>query len=98
MRPTKARQILSGIEAFLIPLVSVRRVVESYEAVVIQGWGPDSRRVTDVDEQEPRTLRPQQAALPERFDRRRMEAGRTLDPTWQVRRRETDGDHARGGE
>ena len=40
-------------------LVSVRRVLESYE-VVIQGWWPDSRRVTDVDEQETRTLRPQQ--------------------------------------
>src|SRR5450631_4313235 len=67
-------------------LVSVRRVLESYESVVIQGWWPDSRRVTIVDEQEPQTLRPQQAALPERFDRRRMEAGRTPDPTWQARR------------
>ena len=44
-------------------LVSVRRVLESYESVVIQGWWPDSRRVTDVDEQEPRTLRPQQVAI-----------------------------------
>jgi hypothetical protein len=34
-----------------------RRDVESYESVVIQGWWPDSRRVTDVDEREPRTLR-----------------------------------------
>jgi hypothetical protein len=49
-------------------LVSVRRVLESYESVVIQGWWPDSRRVTDMDEQEPRTLRPQQVAIPERFD------------------------------
>src|ERR1017187_5505674 len=73
--------------------VSVRRVVESYESVVIQEWWPDSRRVTDVDEQEPRALRPQQVAIPERFDRRRMEAGRTFDPTWQARRRQADGDH-----
>jgi transposase len=50
--------------------VSVRRVLESYESVVIQRWWPDSRRVTNVDEQEPRTLRPQQAAISERFDRR----------------------------
>src|ERR1035437_2099114 len=75
-------------------LVSVRRVLESYESVVIQGWWPDSRRVTDVDEQEPRALRPQQVAIRERFDRRRMEAGRTFDPTWQARRRQADGDHA----
>jgi hypothetical protein len=45
--------------ADLALLVSVRRVLESYESVVIQGWWPDSRRVTNVDEQEPRTLRPQ---------------------------------------
>ena len=38
--------------------MSVRSVVESYESVVIQGWWPDSRRVTNVNEQEPRTLRP----------------------------------------
>src|ERR1019366_314471 len=43
--------------------VSVRRVLESYESVLIQRWWPDSRRVTDVDEQEPRTLRPQQVAI-----------------------------------
>src|SRR5665811_593288 len=53
--------------------MAVRSVAESYELVAIQGWWPDSRRVTNVDEQEPQTLRPQQAALPERFDRRRME-------------------------
>src|ERR1019366_1308743 len=74
--------------------VSVRRVLESYESVVIQGWWPDSRRVTDVDEQEPRTLRPQQVAISERSDRRRMEAGRTFDPAWQARRRQADGDPA----
>src|ERR1017187_6767354 len=78
--------------------VSVRRVLESYESVVIQGWWPDSRRVTDVDAQEPRTLRPQQVAIPEGFDRRRMEANRTFDHTWQARRRQTDGDHAGGDE
>ena len=33
--------------------VSVRRVLESYESVVIQGWWPDSRRVTDVDGRQP---------------------------------------------
>ena len=43
--------------------MAVRSVAESYELVVIQGWWPDSRRVTDVDEQEPRTLRPQQVAI-----------------------------------
>src|ERR1039458_5936239 len=59
-------------------LVSVRRVVESYESVVIQGWWPDSRRVTDVDEQEPRTLRPQQVAISTRRweERRGVHSGR----------------------
>src|ERR1019366_6734902 len=74
-------------------LVSVRRVLESYESVVIQRWWPDSRRVTNVDEHEPRTLRPQQAAISERFDRRRMGAGRTFDLTWQARRRQANSDH-----
>ena len=36
-----------------------------------------------MDEQEPRPLRPQQVAISERSDRRRMAAGRTADPTWQ---------------
>jgi hypothetical protein len=30
-------------------LVSVRKVVESYESVVIQGWWPDSMGSPDVD-------------------------------------------------
>jgi transposase len=34
-------------------LVSVRKHIESYESFVIQGWWPDSRRVTDVDSEEP---------------------------------------------
>src|ERR1700680_4116587 len=54
--------------------------------------------VTDVDEQEPRPLRPQQVALSERSDRRRMETGRTADPARQDWRWQADGDHARGGE
>src|SRR5277367_4580102 len=74
--------------------VSVRRVLESYESSVIQGWWPDSRRVTDVDEQEPRPLRPQQVAISERSDRRRMETGRTADPARQDWRWQADGDHA----
>ena len=39
-------------------LVSVREHLESCESFVIQEWWPDSRRVTDVDDEEPRTLRP----------------------------------------
>src|ERR1700674_2474823 len=77
-------------------LVSVRRVVESYESFVIQGWWPDSRRVTDVDGRKPRAVRPQQVAIPERFDQRRMAADRTFDSARQVRRRQADRDHARG--
>lgn len=46
-------------------LVSVRKHIESCESFVIQEWWPDSRRVTDVDGREPRTLRPQPIALPE---------------------------------
>src|SRR5712691_10743261 len=37
-------------------LVSVREHIESLESVVIQGWWPDSRRVTDVDGTEPQAL------------------------------------------
>jgi len=46
-------------------LVSVREHIESLESFVIQEWWPDSRRVTDVDGEEPRTLRPQRIAIPE---------------------------------
>ena len=47
-------------------LVSIRRVVESSESVVIQGWWPDSQRGHHhVDDAEPRALRPQQASLSE---------------------------------
>src|SRR6267154_133602 len=52
----------------------------------------------DVDEQEPRPLRPQQVAISERSDRRRMEAGRTADPARQAWWRQADGGHAGGGE
>ncbi len=69
------------------------------ESVVIQVWWPDSTRASpDVDEREPRPLRPEQIALSERPDRRRMEAGRAFDPTRQAWRRQADGRHARGGE
>jgi hypothetical protein len=36
--------------------VSVREHIESLESFVIQEWWPASRRVTDVDGEEPRTL------------------------------------------
>jgi hypothetical protein len=45
-------------------LVSVRKQFEFLGSVVIQEWWPDSRRVTDVDSEEPRALRPQQVAIP----------------------------------
>src|SRR5882762_488936 len=54
--------------------------------------------VTDVDEQEPRPIRPQQIALSERSDRRRMGTGRTADPAGQDWRWQAHGDHAGGGE
>ena len=54
--------------------------------------------VTDVDEQEPRPLRPQQVAISERSDRRRMGTGGTADPTGQAWRRQAHGHHAGGGE
>jgi hypothetical protein len=44
-------------------LVSVRKQVESSESFVIQVWWPDSRRVTDVDGEEPQTIRPQRIAI-----------------------------------
>src|ERR1700694_1662995 len=74
------------------------RVLETYESFVIQGWWPDSRGITDVDKQEPRAVRPQQVAISERFDQRRMAAGRTFDPPRPIRRRQADGEHARGRE
>src|ERR1700681_4597662 len=63
-----------------------------------KGGGLIRGGVTDVDEQEPRPLRPQQIAISERSDRRRMATGRTADPAWQDWRWQADGDHARGGE
>jgi len=54
--------------------------------------------VTDVDEQKPHPLRPQQVAISERFDRRRMGTGRTADPAGQDWRWQAHGDHAGGGE
>src|ERR1700686_1967120 len=51
-------------------LVSVRKQVESSESFVIQVWWPDSRRVTDVDGEEPQTIRPQRTTISERSDRR----------------------------
>src|SRR5258708_23252748 len=54
--------------------------------------------VTDVDEQEPRPLRPQQVATSDRSDRRRMGTGRTSDPAGQDWRWQAHGDHAGGGE
>jgi hypothetical protein len=55
---------------FPFVLVSVREHIESSESFVIQEWWPDSRRVTDVDGEEPRSVRPQRIAISERSDRR----------------------------
>src|ERR1700740_3411431 len=55
-------------------------------------------RFTDVEEPEPRPLRPQQVAISERSDRRRMGTGRTADPAGQDWRWQAHGDHAGGGE
>ena len=51
-----------------------------------------------MDEQEPRPLGPQQVAISERSDRRRMGTGRTADPAGQEWRWQAHGDHAGGGE
>ena len=61
-------------------LVPVRKHIETSESFVIQDWWPDSRRVTDVEGEEPRTLRPQRIAISERSDRRRMGVCRTVGP------------------
>src|SRR5216684_6577374 len=53
---------------------------------------------TEVEEQEPSPLRPQQVAISERSDRRRMGTGRTADPAGQDWRWQAHGDHAGGGE
>jgi putative ABC transport system substrate-binding protein len=65
----------TGISVFTVTLeakrlVSVREHIESCESFVIQEWWPDSRRVTDVDIEEPRSVRPQRIAISERSDRR----------------------------
>ena len=65
-------------------LVSVRGEVESSESFVIQVWWPDSRRVTDVDGEEPQTIRPQCTTISERSDRRGMGACGFVDPTGQA--------------
>src|SRR4029077_16495855 len=60
----------SGMALAAAVLVSVREHIESCESFVIQEWWPDSRRVTDVDIEEPRSVRPQRIAISERSDRR----------------------------
>jgi len=62
-----ARRVMQNGES---SLVSVREHIESSESFVIQEWWPDSRRVTDVDGEEPRSVRPQRIAISERSDRR----------------------------
>jgi len=65
--PVRIERPVEFVQLVVIQLVhasvSVRKVLEPYESSVIQGWWPDSRRITDVDEQEPRPLRPQQVAI-----------------------------------
>jgi hypothetical protein len=58
----------NAFEGDLQLLVSVRKHFESFESFVIQSG--DERGTTDVDGEEPRTLRPQQIAISERPDRR----------------------------
>src|ERR1035437_126126 len=60
-------------------LVSVRRVLESYESSVIQGGGLIRGGVTDVDEQEPRPLPNPLAEANLRRDRGRAETGMFLE-------------------
>jgi hypothetical protein len=57
-----------GGGACAFSLVSVRKVLESEESNVIQGWWPDSGEVTDVDDEEPSALRPEQIAVSKRLD------------------------------
>ena len=61
----EARVLIGIVSLILVVLVSIREHIESLESFVIQEWWPDSRRVTDVDGEEPRTLRPQRIAIPE---------------------------------
>ena len=53
---------------------------------------------TDVDEQEPRALRSQPVAIPERFDRRRMGVCRSVDPASEARRQQALGRRTRSDE
>src|ERR1700680_1549839 len=78
--------------------VSVREQVESSESFVIQVWWPDSRRVTDVDGEEPQTIRPQRTTISERSDRRRMGACGVVDPAGQARGAQGPRRRARGDE
>jgi len=55
-KPEKYERNLRAKVKFLQGLVSVRRVLESSESVVIQEWWTFSRGGTDVDEQESRAL------------------------------------------
>ena len=63
--PDTVADMAKDAMAFIDALVSVRKHVESCESFVIQERWPDSRRVTDVDGEEPRALRPQQIAIPQ---------------------------------
>ena len=67
--------------------------------MAIRGWvgaDPTCLGPSDVDHREPRPVRPQQAALPERPDRRRVGAGDAPGPASQARRQQADGGRARG--
>src|SRR5882672_7486798 len=75
-----------------IPLIVLSRFPGPALCGLIRGG------VTDVDEQEPRPLRPQPVAISERSNRRRMATGGTADPARQAWRRQAHGDHAGGGE
>src|SRR4029078_450275 len=79
LSPATQQSYLSAVSKFSrhfgrspdrLSLVSVREHSESRESFVIQEWWPDSRRVTDVDIEEPRSVRPQRIAISERSDRR----------------------------
>ena len=78
--------------------MSVRRHVKSHESVVIRCWRRDSGGAADVDCREPCLLRPQQPALSQRPDRRRVGADRASDPAREAWRQQAHGQHARSGQ
>ena len=92
------RQIFTSLMMPAATKCLSENILNPMKSVVIQGWWPDSGRVTDVDDAKPQTLRSQRLAISERLDRRRMGVCRAVDPASQARWQQASCQRARSDE